>query len=39
MQQNVIGEVNGVINLDITELSNGIYSYTLNGQTNRFIKK
>lgn len=39
IQRNVIGEENGKINLDTTELSNGIYIYKLNGQTNRFIKK
>jgi hypothetical protein len=38
MQKNVFGE-NGEINLDVTELSNGVYIYKLNGQTNRFIKK
>jgi hypothetical protein len=38
MQKNVVGE-NGEINLDVTELSNGVYIYKLNGQTNRFIKK
>ena len=38
IQKNVIGE-NGEINLDVTELSNGVYIYKLNGQTNRFIKK
>lgn len=38
MQKTVVGE-NGEINLDVTELSNGVYIYKLNGQTNRFIKK
>ncbi len=38
MQKNVIGE-NGEINLDVTNLSSGVYIYKLNGQTNRFIKK
>lgn len=38
MQKNVSGE-NGEISLDVTELSNGVYIYKLNGQTNRFIKK
>ncbi|MFC0780515.1 T9SS type A sorting domain-containing protein [Flavobacterium sp. HJSW_4] len=27
------------ISLDVSELSNGVYIYKLNGQTNRFIKK
>ena len=39
MQQNVVGEEYGKINLDTTELSNGVYIYKLNGQTNRFVKK
>ncbi|OOV16150.1 T9SS type A sorting domain-containing protein [Flavobacterium sp. LM4] len=39
LNKNVIGEENGEINLNVTELSNGIYTYKLNGQTNRFIKK
>ncbi len=38
IQKNVIGE-NGEINLDVIELSSGVYIYKLNGQTNRFIKK
>ena len=38
IQKNVVGE-NGLIELEITELSNGVYIYKLNGQTNRFIKK
>lgn len=38
MQKSVFAE-NGEINLDVTELSNGVYIYKLNGQTNRFIKK
>ena len=38
MQKTVVGE-NAEINLDVTELSNGVYIYKLNGQTNRFIKK
>ncbi|MFV5697437.1 T9SS type A sorting domain-containing protein [Flavobacterium sp. ZT3R17] len=38
MQKNVTGQ-NSEINLDVTELSNGVYIYKLNGQTNRFIKK
>lgn len=38
MQKNVTGE-NNEINLDVAELSNGVYIYKLNGQTNRFIKK
>lgn len=38
IQKNVVGE-NGEINLDTTELSNGVYIYKLNGQSNRFIKK
>ena len=38
MQKNVVGE-NGEINLDVKELSNGVYIYKLNGQTNRFIKR
>jgi hypothetical protein len=38
IQKNVIGE-NSEINLDVTELSKGVYIYKLNGQTNRFIKK
>ena len=39
IQKNIIGEENGEINLDTTELSSGVYIYKLNGQTNRFIKK
>ncbi len=38
IEKNVVGK-NGEISLDVTELSNGIYLYKLNGQTNRFIKK
>lgn len=38
MKKNVIGG-NNEINLDITELSSGVYIYKLNGQTNRFIKR
>lgn len=38
IKKNVIGG-NSEINLDVTELSNGVYIYKLNGQTNRFIKK
>lgn len=38
MQKNVAGE-NGEINLDVTELNEGVYIYKLNGQTNRFVKK
>lgn len=38
MQKNVVGE-NGEINLDVTELNEGVYIYKLNGQTNRFVKK
>lgn len=38
MEKNVIGE-NYEINLNISELSSGVYIYKLNGQTNRFIKK
>lgn len=37
MQKNIVGE-NGEINLDVSKLSNGVYIYKLNGQTNRFIK-
>ncbi len=38
IEKNVIGGNNEII-LDVTELSNGVYIYKLNGQTNRFIKK
>ena len=38
LQKNIIGEKNE-INLDVTELLNGVYIYKLNGQTNRFIKR
>lgn len=38
MEKNITGG-NNEINLDVTELSNGVYIYKLNGQTNRFIKK
>ena len=38
MEKNVTGG-NNEINLDVTELSSGVYIYKLNGQTNRFIKK
>ena len=38
MYKNVVGE-NGEINLDVTDLNEGIYIYKLNGQTNRFVKK
>ncbi|MFK7059996.1 T9SS type A sorting domain-containing protein [Flavobacterium oreochromis] len=39
IQKNVIGEENREINLDVTELTSGVYIYKFNGQTNRFIKK
>jgi len=35
--KNVTGG-NNEINLDVTALSNGVYIYKLNGQTNKFIK-
>lgn len=38
MEKNVTGG-NNEINLDVTALSNGVYIYKLQGQTNRFIKK
>ena len=38
IQKNVVGE-NREINLDVKELSNGVYIYKLNGQTNRFVKR
>lgn len=38
MVKNITGGSNE-INLDVTELSNGVYIYKLNGQTNKFIKK
>jgi hypothetical protein len=38
LERNVLGN-NQEINLDITNLENGVYIYKLNGKTNRFIKK
>ena len=38
MKKNVTGGSNE-INLDVNQLSNGVYIYKLNGQTNKFIKK
>ena len=38
MKKNLTGD-GALINLDVTELSSGVYIYKLNGQTNKFIKK
>lgn len=38
MQKNITGNTDEII-IDTTELSNGVYIYKLNGQTNKFIKK
>lgn len=38
MEKNIIG-TSAEINIDISDLSHGIYIYKLNGKTNRFIKK
>ncbi|MDQ5930832.1 MAG: hypothetical protein QG594_2621 [Bacteroidota bacterium] len=38
IQQNVIGG-SDYINLEVKDLSNGVYIYKLNGQTNKFIKE
>lgn len=37
--QKIIIDSNDEINLDTSKLSNGIYIYKLNGQSNKFIKK
>jgi hypothetical protein len=38
LERNVLGN-NQEINIDITNLENGVYIYKLDGKTNRFIKK
>jgi Secretion system C-terminal sorting domain len=38
MQETVSGN-QGEINLDVTDLNEGVYIYKLNGQSNRFVKK
>ena len=37
LQKNIITE-NGIVNLDVSELSSGVYICKLNGETNKFIK-
>jgi hypothetical protein len=38
LEKNVVGE-DGELNLDVSNLSSGVYIYKLKGETNRFIKK
>lgn len=39
LQKNIVGEGKSEVSIDVNELSNGVYIYKLNGQTNKFIKK
>lgn len=38
IEKNIVGE-SGEIDLDVSQLSSGIYIYKLNGQTNKFLKQ